>query len=103
MQPKNKKSVWLDKLSETFSRVDNLSLKTSSFSMDMPDMKHITVRGCKKIAYYSPNAVSLCTCGGCVNIFGEGLLCVAFTTFAVGVEGKIKCVFFSKTPPMGGR
>jgi len=71
----------------------------TAFSLDMSDHSNITVRGCRKIACYSPVLISLALDNGYINICGKSLLCSLYSGRTVGVCGKIKCVFFSDKMP----
>ena len=102
MQQKNKNAKFNGLLSGIFSRVDQLALNASDFSLDMTDACHAVIRGCRNIAYYSPNVISLRLKIGYINICGKNLFCSTFSSTDVCVEGKIKVIFFSETSPRGG-
>jgi len=102
MQRKNKKERTSNFFSSAMAYVDNISSGLSKFSVDMSDMHHITVRGCKRIVYYSPFLISVSIGNKYINVCGDALFCHTFSYSDIGVEGNIKCIFFSEKIP-GGR
>lgn len=80
---------------------DDVKLSLSSFSLEMQNKKQIKIRGCKKIAYYSPMRITIALGSDHINICGRSLSCTAFSQACVGIEGEIKCVFFSDRLPKG--
>ena len=54
----------------------------------------ITVHGCERISRYLPNEIRIVTASGGVRILGESLICVAFSSGSVGIEGKVESVSF---------
>ena len=101
MQLKNKKERVRKLFSGTMAYVDNISSGLSKFSADMTDVRHITVRGCKRIGYYSPALISISLGNKYINICGKSLFCHTFSCSDIGVEGDIKCIFFSERIPGG--
>lgn len=80
---------------------DDIKLSLSNFSLEMQNKKQIKIRGCKKIAYYSPVRITLTLGSDNINICGRSLSCTAFSQSCVGIEGDIRCVFFSDRLPKG--
>ncbi len=54
----------------------------------------ITVHGCERIARYLPSEIRILTASGGVEILGEGLICVSFSSGSVGIEGRVERVAF---------
>lgn len=80
---------------------DDIKFSLSNFSLEMQNKKQIKIRGCKKIAYYSPVRITLTLGSDNINICGRSLSCTAFSQSCVGIEGDIRCVFFSDRLPKG--
>lgn len=101
MQQKNKNNAVRRLLDKPLAMADSVKLALSAFSLDMPDRKHITLHGCNRIAYYSPSLITLALERNYINICGKSLFCTAFSKSAVGINGEIRCVFFSDRMPKG--
>ena len=97
MLPQKQKPLRL--LSNISKGIESIVLKASGFSLDMEDPIHVIIRGCKNIAYYSPNLICIRLSSGCINVCGKSLFCSSFSIAVIGIEGKIKSVFFSELPP----
>lgn len=82
-----------------------ISLPTISgeLSAEITGNRCIHVRGCRRISLYTPSKISLELTRGFLNICGSGLTCTAYSGRSMGIEGAIKCVFFSDTLSGGCR
>ncbi len=72
---------------------DKTALPSDAFqrdtSIEIRERKRLLMRGCRKIIKYSPREMIMAARGFEVRIRGEGLICTAFNTGAVTVEGEI--------------
>ena len=67
----------------------------TDLSAEILGNRSIHVTGCRRIALYTPNKISLELSRGYLNICGKGLTCTAYSGRSMGIEGDLKCVFFS--------
>ncbi|MBO4971882.1 MAG: YabP/YqfC family sporulation protein [Clostridia bacterium] len=98
---KNKKERFEGLRAVSSEMLDRISIDLSGFSLDMPDMRRVTVRGCKRIAYYSPCLITVFLGKKYISVCGRSLFCSAFSKKDIGIGGEIKCVFFSDKAPRG--
>ena len=99
MQIKNKKSPRVGVGSTSRALVDKVSRISSGFSLNMPNERQIVVRGCKKIAVYSPVLISLSLGKRYISVCGKKLVCTVFSGRDVGICGEIRSFFFSENLP----
>ena len=56
----------------------------------------VTVRGGGKILLYTPEEIRISMPRSVLSICGEGLVCTSYYQGAVGVDGRIRGVFFEE-------
>ncbi len=81
----------------------SLPIPTGEPSAEITGKRCIHVSGCRRIALYTSSKISLELSRGYLNICGRGLTCTAYSGRSMGIEGEIKCVFFSDTLSGGCR
>lgn len=72
-------------------------------SVEMMGNRSVHVTGCRRIALYTSSKISLELSKGYLNVCGKGLTCTAYSGRSMGIEGELKCVFFSDTLSGGCR
>lgn len=66
----------------------------SGFMAELRGKSGVTVKGCRRILFYSREAIRLDTRDGTVTVAGAGLTCTAYLSDSVGIEGRIDGVYF---------
>lgn len=69
---------------------------TNGFMAELRGQRTVTVRGCRRILTYSPEAIRLDTRDGEIVIVGEELTCIAYSADSIGIEGRIGGVYFDR-------
>ncbi len=69
---------------------------TNGFMAELRGQNTVTVRGCRRILSYSPEAIRLDTRDGAVTVMGESLTCTAYFADLFGIEGRIGGVYFDR-------
>lgn len=74
-----------------------------SVEAEIKGRNEIVIRGCKRICEYTPQIISLKIMGGTINVCGKDLTCFSFSQSNIGIQGKIKCIFFADDSKKGGK
>ena len=69
---------------------------SDGFMAEMRGRSGVTVRGCRRILAYAPTEIRLLTRDGEVTVSGDGLACYAYLRGAIGIEGRVDGVCFTR-------
>ncbi len=62
--------------------------------LDLRGRQTLTVHGCRRIVDFTPASIRLSLGEDCVEITGDGLICTAYLSGAVGIEGRVDGIRF---------
>lgn len=86
-----------EKLTRKIARALEIDeLVGSSDNLEMRGSNELTVRGCRKILYYSDNEIRLSLKEYVLSIKGSGLYCASYYNGAVRIDGEIDSLEFKR-------
>lgn len=102
MQKRNQKPNKMGQYPRIISNICQRVTIDRSVCAELKGRNEIVIRGCRRIDKYTPQKITLKIKCGSINVCGNDLTCFAFSEADVGIQGEIKCIFFTGKYPKGG-